>query len=40
MSGTTLVMVSTYHPQTYGQTKIVTKFLEGYLHCYSSDKQS
>jgi hypothetical protein len=39
MSGTTLAMSSTYHPQIDGQTKIVNKCLEGYLHCYSSEQE-
>ena len=34
--GTTVDMSSTYHPQTDGQTKIVNKCLDGFLHCYSS----
>jgi hypothetical protein len=30
--GTILTMSSTYHPQIDGQTKIVNKYLESYLH--------
>jgi hypothetical protein len=40
MSGTTLAMSLTYHPQTNKcQTKIVNKDLEVYLHFYSAYKQ-
>ena len=31
---------SSYHPQSNGQTEIVNKCLEGYLHCVVSDKQT
>jgi hypothetical protein len=31
---------SSYYPQSYGQTKIVNKCLEGYIHCFVSDKQT
>jgi hypothetical protein len=31
---------SSYHPQYDGQTKIVKKCLEGYLHCFVSYKQA
>ena len=36
--GTQLDCSSSYHPQYDGQTKIVKKCLEGYLHCVVSDK--
>ena len=38
--GTQLAYISSYHPQSYGQTEIVNKFLEGYLCCFVSDKQT
>jgi hypothetical protein len=31
---------SSYHPQSDGETKIVNTCLEGYLHCFVSDKQT
>ena len=37
--GNQLAYSSSYHPQSDGQTKIVNKCLEGYLH-FLSDKQS
>ena len=37
--GTQLAHSSSYHPQSDGQTEIVNKRLEGYLHCFVSDKQ-
>jgi len=38
--GTQLAHSSSYHPQSNGQTEIVNKCLEGYLHCVVSDKQT
>jgi hypothetical protein len=38
--GTQLDHSSSYHPQSDGQTEIVKKFMEGYLHCFVSDKQT
>jgi hypothetical protein len=38
--GTPSAHRSSYHPQSDGQTKIVNKFLEGYLPCFVSDKQT
>jgi hypothetical protein len=38
--GTQLAHSSSYHPQSDGQIEIVTKFLEGYLHFFVSNKQT
>ena len=38
--GTQLAHSSSYNPQSDGQTKIVNKFLEGYIHCFVSNKQT
>ena len=38
--GTQLAHNSSYHPQSNGQTEIVNKCLEGYLHCFVCDKQT
>ena len=37
--GTQLSHSSSYHPQSDGQTEIVNKILEGYIHCFVSDKK-
>ena len=36
--GTQLAHSSSYHPQSDGKNAIVNKCLEGYLHCFVSDK--
>ena len=36
--GTQLAHNSSYHPQSYGKTKIMNKCLEGYICCFVSDK--
>ena len=38
--GTQLNHSSSYHPQSDVQTKIINKFLEGYLRCFGADKQT
>ena len=38
--GTQLDHSSSYHPQYHRKIEIVNKFLEGYLHCFVSDKQT
>ena len=38
--GNQLAHSSSYHPQSDGQTEIVNKCLERYLHCFVSDKQT
>ena len=37
--GTELTPSTSYHPETDGQTEIVNKWLEGYLHNYVSGQQ-
>lgn len=36
--GTQLAYNSSYHPQSYGETEIVNKCLEGYLCSFAFDK--
>jgi len=38
--GTQLTHSSSYHTQFDGKTKIVNKCLEGYIHCFISDKET
>jgi len=38
--GTQLAHNSSYHPQSNEKTEIVNKFLEGYIRCFVSNKQT
>ena len=38
--GTQSAHSSSYQPQSDGQTEVVNKCLEGYLHCFTLEKQS
>jgi hypothetical protein len=40
LTGTELATSTNYHPQTHGQTKIVNKWVEGYLRKYVGGQQN
>jgi hypothetical protein len=39
LTGTKIAMTTSYHPQKYGQTEIVNKWVEGYLRNYVGAQQ-